>query len=79
MVIWAVTFWRVDLNVGDFVPKGDLHDISKATLNKLAELGANTGSDLRKFFYEPDVAFFRHHGTFYLTLALGEWAIARTL
>ena len=63
--------WRVDLNAGDFIPKGDLHDVSKATLHKLAELGANTGSDLRKFFYEPDVAFFRYHGTFYLTLAIG--------
>lgn len=63
--------WRVDLNIGDYDPKGDMHDLSKATLNKLAELGTNTGSDLRKFFYEPDVAFFRYHGTFYLTVALG--------
>ncbi|RTZ66169.1 MAG: hypothetical protein DSZ29_03405 [Aquificaceae bacterium] len=63
--------WRVDLNAGDFIPNGDLHDLSQATLHKLAELGSNTGSDLRKFFYEPDVAFFRYHGTFYLTLAIG--------
>ena len=62
--------WRVDLNAGDFIPKGDLHDVSKATLHKLAELGGS-GKDLRKFFYEPDVAFFKNYGSLYLTIAMG--------
>ncbi len=63
--------WRVDLNAGDFEASPTLHDLSKAKLSKLAALGNNTGSDLRKFFYEPDVAFFRHQGKFLLTIAIG--------
>jgi Tfp pilus tip-associated adhesin PilY1 len=63
--------WRVDLNAGNFATPPALHDLSKAKVTKLAALGANTGSDLRKFFSEPDVAFFRHQGQFLLTLAIG--------
>ena len=63
--------WRVDLNAGDFEASPTLHDLSKAKLTKLAALGNNTGTDLRKFFYEPDVAFFRHQGRFLLTIAIG--------
>jgi hypothetical protein len=63
--------WRADLNAGDFEASPILHDLSKAKLSKLAALGNNTGSDLRKFFYEPDVAFFRHQGQFLLTIAVG--------
>ncbi|MCK5812959.1 MAG: hypothetical protein KAH03_01825 [Cocleimonas sp.] len=63
--------WRVDLNASDFDSPPSMHDISKAKLSQLAELGDNAGSDLRKFFYEPDVAFFRHEGRFLLTVAIG--------
>ncbi|MCK5902401.1 MAG: hypothetical protein KAG28_04565 [Cocleimonas sp.] len=63
--------WRVDLNFGDFDSANDLHDLTKAKLSKLASLGANTGSDTRKFFYEPDVSFFKYHGKFYLSVSVG--------
>ena len=65
--------WRVDLNAGNFAATPALHDLSKAKVTKFAELGDNTGtgSDLRKFFSEPDVAFFRHNGKFLLTVAIG--------
>ncbi|MCK5810545.1 MAG: hypothetical protein KAH00_05620 [Cocleimonas sp.] len=63
--------WRVDLNAGNFSATPSMHDLSKAKVTKFAELGDNTGSDLRKFFYEPDVAFFRHGGKFLLTVAIG--------
>ena len=63
--------WRVDLNAGNFASPAALHDLSKAKVTKLASLGANTGNDLRKFFYEPDIAFFRHYGQFLLTIAIG--------
>jgi hypothetical protein len=63
--------WRADLNAGEFLSTPSLYDLSKAKVTKLASLGSNTGSDLRKFFSEPDVAFFRHQGRFLLTLAIG--------
>ena len=63
--------WRVDLNAGNFLATPAMHDLSKAKVTKFAELGNNTGSDLRKFFSEPDVAFFRHNGRFLLTVAIG--------
>ncbi|MCK5918541.1 MAG: hypothetical protein KAG34_08950 [Cocleimonas sp.] len=63
--------WRVDLNAGNFLASPALHDLSKAKVSKLAELGDDSATDLRKFFYEPDVAFFRHQGKFLLTIAIG--------
>ena len=63
--------WRVDLNAGNFSTTPSMHDLSKAKVTKLAKLGNNAGSDLRKFFYEPDVAFFRYGGKFLLTVAIG--------
>jgi Tfp pilus tip-associated adhesin PilY1 len=63
--------WRADLDAGKFLSTPSLYDLSKAKVTKLAALGDNTGTDLRKFFAEPDVAFFRHNGRFLLTVAIG--------
>ena len=62
--------WRTDLNAGDFATTPSFHDLSKAIVTKVADLGGS-GTDLRKFYYEPDVAFFRHGGRFLLTIAIG--------
>jgi len=56
------SIWRVDL---DFSP-----DITQAKLYKFADLGG-TATPRRKFFNEPDVAFFRHGGQFLISVAIG--------
>ncbi len=53
--------WRVDLNA----KVTDRFDISKARLHMFADLGD------RKFFEEPDVAVFNHHGRYVATVAIG--------
>lgn len=53
--------WRVDLDYGD---------ISDAKTYHFADLGGAT-TPKRKFFNEPDVAFFRHGAKYINTIAIG--------
>lgn len=65
--------WRADLNASDLDGSGDYSNINKATLTKFADLGAVTSpaTSSRKFFVEPDVAIFKHHGQFVLSVSIG--------
>lgn len=63
--------WRVDLNADDVDSDASLYDVvNDARVSKLASLGGS-GADYRKFFYEPDVAFFKHNGRYVLVLSIG--------
>lgn len=62
--------WRVDLDTDVRDADAGLYDYADATLTALADLGG-TGTDKRKFFYEPDVALMQHQGQTVLTIALG--------
>jgi len=59
--------WRVDLNASDLDGSGDFANINKALLSKLASLGDSK----RKFFVEPDVAFFKYRGQYVLSVSIG--------
>jgi hypothetical protein len=63
--------WRIDIN--PMADPSDMYDLSDAKLTRFATLGAPTSGtgDVRKFFYEPDVALFRYRGKFILTIAIG--------
>ena len=64
--------WRVDLNIDDFDDDASMHDVKNdARIYKFAELGNNTGSDFRKFFYEPEVSTFKHKGRFVSLVTIG--------
>lgn len=62
--------WRVDMDTDVRDADAGLYDYTDATLTALADLGG-TGTDKRKFFYEPDVALMQHQGQTVLTIALG--------
>ena len=63
--------WRVDMDIDVRDGGNTMYDYTKARLTKLADLGTNTGSDKRKFFYEPDVAMMQYAGKTVMTIALG--------
>ena len=63
--------WRADLNVDDVDDDVSLYDVSgDARVSLFASLGG-AGTDYRKFFYEPDVSFFKHKGRYVLLIAVG--------
>lgn len=62
--------WRVDMNMDISDASASLFNYSKARLTHFANLGGN-GTDLRKFFYEPDVALMKYKGKPVLTIAVG--------
>ena len=62
--------WRADLNVDDFDDDESLNDVKKdAQVVKFASLGGS--GDPRKFFYEPDVSFFKYNGKYTLLVSIG--------
>jgi len=64
--------WRVDLNIDDLDDDASMHDVKNdARLYRFAKLGNNTGSDVRKFFYEPDVSVFKHKGRLITLVTIG--------
>ena len=64
--------WRVDLNIDDIDDDVSLHDVKNdARIFKFASLGANSGSDVRKFFAEPEVALFKHKGRLVSIVTIG--------
>ena len=66
--------WRADLNVDDVDSDESLYDVTNdATLFKFASLGGvgNGSTDYRKFFYEPDVSFFKYKGKYVLLVTIG--------
>jgi Tfp pilus tip-associated adhesin PilY1 len=62
--------WRVDMDTDVRDGDADLYDYADATLTALADLGGS-GTDKRKFFYEPDVALMQYQGQTVMTLAIG--------
>lgn len=71
--------WRVDLNADDTDDDASLFDVKNdAKVRLFASLGGS-GSDYRKFFYEPDVSFFRHGGKYALLISIGSGHRSRPL
>lgn len=63
--------WRVDLNADDVDDDASLFDVKNdAKVRLFASLGGS-GSDYRKFFYEPDVSFFRSAGKYVILVSIG--------
>ena len=63
--------WRVDLNADDVDDDASLFDVKNdAKVRLFASLGGS-GSDYRKFFYEPDVSFFRNEGKYVMLVSIG--------
>ena len=63
--------WRVDLNADDVDDDESLFDVKKdAKIRLFASLGGS-GSDYRKFFYEPDVSFFKNAGKYAMLISIG--------
>lgn len=65
--------WRVDMDHDLRDTDEDMYTYGDAKLTKIAALGAdgNNGTDIRKFFYEPDVALLEYNGAVRMTIALG--------
>jgi len=63
--------WRVELTAYDFETGRTRFDVkNNSQINRFANL-AGSGSDSRKFFYEPDVSVFRSGGKEALILSIG--------
>ena len=63
--------WRVDLNADDVDDDESLFDVKNdAKIRLFATLGGS-GSDYRKFFYEPDVSFFKNGGKYAMLISIG--------
>jgi Tfp pilus tip-associated adhesin PilY1 len=65
--------WRVDMDHDLRDTDADMYNYDDAVLTKIAALGTDStsGTDVRKFFYEPDVALIQYNGKTHLTIALG--------
>lgn len=62
--------WRVDMSDVFDTSSSTSYNYSKARLTHFAALGGASG-DLRKFFYEPDVALMMYQGKPVMTISLG--------
>ena len=63
--------WRADLNIDDVDDDASKHDVTNdARVSKFASLGGS-GVNARKFFYEPDVAIFKHQGKGTSVMSIG--------
>ncbi len=62
--------WRVDMDMDLRDTDASMYDYADARLTLLANL-AGSGTDKRKFYYEPDVALMQHQGQTVMTLAIG--------
>ncbi len=62
--------WRVDMDMDVRDTDTSMYDYTDARLTLLANL-AGSGTDKRKFYYEPDVALMQDKGQTVMTLALG--------
>ncbi len=62
--------WRVDMDIDIRDADSSLYDYKKARLTLFADL-AGSGTDSRKFYYEPDVALMQDKGQTILTIAIG--------
>lgn len=65
--------WRVDMDHDLRDTDDDMYDYGDAKVTQFAALGSdgNNGTDIRKFFYEPDVALLEHNGAVRMTIAIG--------
>ena len=71
--------WRADLNVDDVDTDASLHDVTNdARVSKFASLGGS-GTEARKFFYEPDVSIFKYAGESVIAIAVGSGYRSRPL
>lgn len=70
--------WRVDMDMDVRDADSSLYDYNKAKLTVFANL-AGSGTDKRKFYYEPDVALMQKDGHTVLTVALGSGYRSRPL
>ena len=62
--------WRVDMDMDVRDADESLYDYADAKLTHFASLGGS-GTDKRKFYYEPDVALMQQAGNTVMTIALG--------
>lgn len=62
--------WRVDMDMDLRDADASMYNYGEARLTTLANL-AGSGTDKRKFYYEPDVALMQHQGQTVMTLAIG--------
>ncbi|WGZ93029.1 MAG: PilC/PilY family type IV pilus protein [Candidatus Thiothrix putei] len=62
--------WRVDMDMDLRDADASMYDYADARLTNLANLGGS-GTDKRKFYYEPDIALMQHQGQTVMTLTIG--------
>lgn len=62
--------WRVDMDMDVRDADAGFYEYADAQLTHLADFGGS-GTDKRKFYYEPDVALMQDNGKTVMTLAIG--------